>query len=46
MDKLFLAKDVLTSEMDELLGGKKKTVTITYTDKDGRTVSVTYTIED
>jgi hypothetical protein len=40
MDQLFLANDVLTSELDELLGGKK--ITITYKDKDGREVTITY----
>lgn len=32
MDKLFLANDVLTSEMDELLGGVKVKVKVTRPD--------------
>lgn len=38
MDKLFLANDVLTSEMDELLGGVK--VKIKVTRPDGTTYEV------
>lgn len=40
MNKLFLASDVLTSEMDELLGDKK--INITYKDKDRKEISITY----
>lgn len=40
MEKLFLANDVLSSEMNDILGGGK--VTVTYKDKNGNEVTVAY----
>lgn len=40
MEQVFKSNDVLTSEMDELLGGKK--ITVTYKDKDGKEITVSY----
>lgn len=44
MKDVFLKKDVLASEMDNLLGGKK--ISISYTDDKGRTITITYEIPD
>ena len=40
MEQVFKSNDVLASEMDELLGGKK--ITVTYKDKDGKEITVSY----
>ncbi|MBR8726049.1 hypothetical protein [Bacteroides pyogenes] len=40
MDKLFLANDVLTSEMEELFGGKKVTIVVIRTNSDGTKTEV------
>jgi len=40
MEQVFKSNDVLASEMDELLGGKK--ITVTYKDETGREVIVIY----
>ncbi len=44
MKDVFLKNDVLANEMDHLLGGKK--ITISYTDDQGRTITITYEIPD
>ena len=40
MEQVFKSNDVLTSEMDKLLGGKK--ITVTYKDENGKEYTVTY----
>ncbi len=40
MNHLFKSNDVLSSEMNQLLGGKK--ITVKYKTKDGKEISVSY----
>ena len=40
MEQIFNSNDVLASEIDELLGDEK--ITVTYKDKDGKEITVRY----